>query len=953
MDVNGLRSFGLSFGTGGLQPWRVPQEAGADAVSGVAAGVVSPAVTVEPALGHRITAVKLASRPHGLALTEDAASVADVALQPSMAMDALGNHVRWDGAALTSTSHLAALHGLATRSFELPAEARPVSDLTVGDDDVLYLAANDALWLVDLRGRFELTRLDAPAGFKLQRLASAPGGGVWALDVDQGRLLRMTGLPLFTRPVFVARDTDARSTRFSAADPNPQPPRWRAVGGSVPAAEKAVAIATHAQGRLLLLSLSRGVPGASVRALLDDGRLSLPLRLAGPKFPHTLGWLGTERIAVATRGTLAGAGGQPRDPGVWTYALPGAFLDRLMAASAEGMPSLPDDFPPVLPAQGDYFPLADWSGGPFVAGRPGQALHYPRHGSAGVEPAKVARVSSASRARYGLVMNAADGRAPDARVLAPLGLIDTRDPATVWHRLYAEAAVPAGCAMIVWLATSEAGPPAFALGEPARRSNWHPHLVGERSALPASVQQALPPDLPRAAWVKEPTEMAHGQSVLCGAPSPGRAGQSGLFTVLVQRAATTVWALQGPRLWVAVELFGDGRASPELAVLRAYAGRVSYRDRYLPALYHESVFGADANRPGPATGADFLDRFLHLFEGLFSDIEGRVAASALMTDATACPADALPWLAAWVGLSLEPGLPTERARWMLANAAPLARRHGTLSGLQLALDIATDGGVTRGRIVVVEDFRLRRTLSTILGARLDDTTDLLTTGLTQSGNSVVGDALFLGDARTLGDHQLKAFLALFRTLDAAPGSTRAQAQAQAQLQSDRAAAQKALLDDLSHRATVLVHDELGADDLGLVQRLVELGAPAHVQVRVVKAAYPFMVGVASLVGADTFLRAVPPRRPVRVGPGAEASSLGGVDTLRGEASLDAHAGAFDGVLAPSGSGLHKPVARVRAHGLSANGEVDFATPFQLDGSGSSADPGHAIERFTWSHRPPT
>lgn len=929
MDVNGLRSFALSYGTGGLQPWRVPSERNARAVA------------VEAAINHRVTGVRLASRAHGLALKEDAASVAAVLLQPSMAVDALGNHVRWDGEGITSTSHLAALHGLAPQSFMLPLEARPLSDMTLGDDDVLYLAANGALWLVDLRGRFELTQLDAPAGFKLQRLASAPGGGVWALDVEQGALARMSGLPLFTSPIYAGR---AGESRFVAQNPNPDPPRWRSLRGRVPAAEKAVAIATHRHGKLLVMSLARAAGGASLRALLDDGRLSLPLRLAGPKFPHALGWLDAERIAVATRGKLLSADGKPRDPGVWTYAMPAAFLDRLAAASGEREPALPDDFPSLLPAQGDYYPLADWTGGPFVAGRPGERLHYPRNGSAGIEPAKVARVSTASRARYGLAVNAADGRAPDARVLAPLGLVDTRDPGTVWHRLYAEAAVPPGCALLVWLAASEAGPPAFEAAAPARRAQWYPHLIGERSALPQEVRDALPADAPRAAWVKDPTEVAHGQSVLCCAPDPGR---SGLFTVLIQRAATTVRALRGSRLWAAVELYGDGRASPELAALRAYAGRVSYRDRYLPALYHERVFGADAERAGRATGADFLERFLHLFEGLFSDIEGRIAASALMTDAMACPDEALPWLSAWIGLSLEPGLSAQRARWMLLNAPRLARRHGTLAGLQLALDIATDGGVTKGRIVVVEDFRLRRTLSTILGAELEDATDPLTTGITQSGNSVVGDALFLGDAKTLADDQLQTFLALFRRIDAAGAG------ANALLQTQRAAAQEALFDDLSHRVTVLVHEESAPDELGMVQRLCALGAPAHVLVRVIRAAYPFMVGVASLIGADTYLRASPPKRPVRVGPGIESSSLGGVDTLRGEASLDAHAGAFDGVLPPVGAAPQRPVARIAVKGLPPDAKAGVAQPFQLDASASSADAGRVIEGYTWSHLPPT
>lgn len=925
MDVNGLRSFGLHYEPGGLYPWAVPLDSG------------ERGIAVEAALDHHVNGVRLASRLHGLALQEDAASAAEVALVPSIAVDALGNHVRWDGAHLVSSSHLAARHGLAPRSFALPAEATPVVDMTVGDDDVLWLAANAALWLIDLRGRFELTRLAAPEGFVPQRLAAAPGGGVWALDVEHGSLMRASGLPQSARPVYLGA---AHDERLRAADPDPQPPRWRAVAAALPAAERAVALATHRHGRLLVMSLLRADGGGvRLRLLLDDARLSLPLDVAGPRFAHTLAWLDAERIALATRGRLRSAAGAPRDPGVWTYALPASLLERLSAAGSAGV--LPPDLQAVLQPQGDYFPLAGWNGGPFANGRPGTRLHYPRvRADAAVEPARVARVSGAARARYGVVANVADGRVPGARVPVSVGLLDARNPGTVWHRLYAEAALPAGCAFLVWLATSDAGPPAFEPGPASPRSRWFPHLFGERSALPREVADSLPADLPRAAWVKDPTEMPHGRSVLCCPNGGGAGGRAGLFTVLVQRAGLAVRALQGTRLWVVVELFGDGRASPELAALRAYAGRLSYRDRYLPALYHERIFGEDAEQPGRASGADFLDRYLHLFEGLFSDIEGRIAASALVTDAMACPPDALPWLAGWVGLALQPGLPTERARWMLANAARLARHHGTLRGLQLALDIATDGAVTRGRLVVVEDFRLRRTLATLLGARLTDRADPLTSGIAQSGNSVVGDTLFLGDAQAMEAGAVASFLALFRTLEGVPAE-------------EQAAARGALFDGLAHRVTVLVHEDTGADELGLVARLSELGAPAHVRVRVVRAAYPLMVGVASLVGADTYLRAPPPSRPVRVGPGAETSSLGGIDTLRGEASLDAHAGAFDGVLAAPGGATPPPVARVVPAGLGADGRSDGITRFTLDGSLSSAAEGRAIDRYDWTHHPPT
>ncbi|MDC6171232.1 hypothetical protein [Paucibacter sp. XJ19-41] len=146
---------------------------------------------------------------------------------------------------------------------------------------------------------------------------------------------------------------------------------------------------------------------------------------------------------------------------------------------------------------------------------------------------------------------------------------------------------------------------------------------------------------------------------------------------------------------------------------------------------------------------------------------------------------------------------------------------------------------------------------------------------------------------------------------------------------------------------MLVHEELAADELGLVRRLAEQGAPAHVQLRVVPATHPFMVGVAALVGADSYLRSAPPSRPVRAGPGAESSALGGVDRLRGEASLDAHAGAFDSLLPPAAS-AEPPVARIHPADFSS----DPITALHLDGSASSAADGHSIASYDWLHRPP-
>jgi hypothetical protein len=80
-----------------------------------------------------------------------------------------------------------------------------------------------------------------------------------------------------------------------------------------------------------------------------------------------------------------------------------------------------------------------------------------------------------------------------------------------------------------------------------------------------------------------------------------------------------------------------------------------------------------------------------------------------------------------------------------------------------------------------------------------------------------------------------------------------------------------------------------------------------------------------------------------------------LDTLHGEASLDAHAGAFEGVLPPFSE---RPVARIASPDLNLGVDATLAptvepvTPFRLDGSGSAAGPDREVTEYRWTHHPP-
>jgi len=780
-----------------------------------------------------------------------------------------------------------------------------VADMAMGFDDVLYLALHDAaagsaIGMFDPRGRWRnppVFRIDLEKKFTPDRLAADPDGGVWMLDRDKRQIGHVHGMPLRDGMPPEYAPTTFRPEPENPAPPrfviDPHPPNWETP------AERPVAIACSPEGRLAVMTWDLGETWLHLRD--ENGAWAQRRMLEGAGKPATLAWYSATRLVVLpARRRLRNM----RSGGFWQV---------LEAVAREALAFDPDDETDKLQPAGIFLPVRDLDDEALFLQGVTLPPRYPMTGyrHAALLPLSIATYAVGKTTRR-------------ARV------IDGAQDQTVWHRICLEAIFPPGCGAIVDL---------FATDDPDKmiiaEAEWDPHLFGDVAPPPLLVPPArkdvsanlLAP--PRGAWLSAPSEIPHHPGLL---GCPLERGRAGLFTALVQRRGRCVRRVLGRYLHTRVRLFGAGHRTPEIAALRVYGSRFSYRDQYLAEIYREDNFGLDANVAGAASGADFLERFLSLFESVLTPLEDRVAAAQVLMDAWSVPEEGLEWLASWVGVVFDPAFSKGHRRAWLAAAHRLFQTRGTFAGLQLALEIATGGrlvreriaereserphggAVTGGEVLVLEDFRLRRTFATILGADLSLADDPLLPGLIASANSRVGDTLFLGDVEKI------ELLALFR--DAFSDNPKKRA--------EEIAGVREFYSRLANRVTIFVHNEVTPIDFRLLARIAEQEAPAHLQIRVVPASYPLLVGLASLVEVDTYLG--PRRRPGVVQ--LNRTRIGEGDFIRRRASLDPRL---------SGAGASAPpVAHISG--------PDVAVPadsITLDASDSSAAPGRTIQRYVW------
>lgn len=146
-------------------------------------------------------------------------------------------------------------------------------------------------------------------------------------------------------------------------------------------------------------------------------------------------------------------------------------------------------------------------------------------------------------------------------------------------------------------------------------------------------------------------------------------------------------------LWLRLTLRGDQRHSPIIRTVRLdYPRATSLRN--LPAVFREDP-----------SSADFLDRFLSIFDDIYDDLGQTITNIASIFDPEATPVAFLDWLASWLGLALERSWPISKRRRLIREAHRLYALRGTPEGLRQHVALYTDSTPT-----ILEHFKLRRWL---------------------------------------------------------------------------------------------------------------------------------------------------------------------------------------------------------------------------------------------------
>jgi phage tail-like protein len=290
-----------------------------------------------------------------------------------------------------------------------------------------------------------------------------------------------------------------------------------------------------------------------------------------------------------------------------------------------------------------------------------------------------------------------------------------------WHRVDLAAEIESGAALDVWYASSD---------EKDKILVSRVEEVFGRTVPAAEKARALEEVLGEE-WREPPQNLrALNSAAAAEATPPGEPrSHSILFGTDTKRF-----------LWLKIKLSGlTPLARAAVHEMRVYYPRLSYL-RYLPAVYQQD----------PAS-RDFLERFLSIFETVFSGLDRKIDRLPEVFDAERTPREFLDWLAQWLDLGIEEDWSPAVKRALIQNAASLYRKKGTPGGLEEFLHL-----VTGKTAVIRESFESDRPFVLGDGAYLGVTTPIRrqpTEDLPQDQRTILGNSL-LGITRIRPETQI-------------------------------------------------------------------------------------------------------------------------------------------------------------------------------------------------------
>ncbi len=364
--------------------------------------------------------------------------------------------------------------------------------------------------------------------------------------------------------------------------------------------------------------------------------------------------------------------------------------------------------------------------------------------------------------------------------------LDSGEFQTAWGRIFLDLCVPDGTHVSVYCATAD---------EQDESDQIARNLPDGESSPPPRAD--LSPPMPPAALApelafEEPFQPVHRRESGRELPWSQFLADDPFATY-----EAPVYAPAGRYLWVWLRLRGNGTLSPKVRCLRAEHPGHDYLRRLPRAFSREP------------RAADFLRRYLAMFEGFLGETEARGVERAILLAPHATPDELLPWLASFMGLALDERWPQARRRSLIAEIANLWRAKGTLCGLSRFIELYLGT-----KPVIVESFRLRGPGASVLGGACPPIT-----------SSVVGAGFRVGGS----------------VFDAAQGPL------------DPSEVEDAFRTH-AHRFSVIIPGALDDEQLSVVRDILEAQRPAHTVYDLctmgagMKLGKALHVGVTSIVG---------------------------------------------------------------------------------------------------------